>query len=71
MKKIIAIILILLIGVFMLGGCGSTDVEQDSQQRENTKPEPGENQQQGGGDIPQPPALPEGWEWKNQYVLLY
>ena len=61
MRKIIAITFILLIGLFILGGCGSTDVQQQTtQQQTDSSPEPEQNQPQAGDEeIPQPPALPE------------
>jgi uncharacterized alpha/beta hydrolase family protein len=61
MKKIITVIFILLIGLFILGGCGSTDVqERTTQQQTDSNPEPEQNQQQArDAEIPQPPALPE------------
>jgi len=61
MKKIIVVGLILIIGLFILGGCSSDDVESENQQenQERTSPEPQQNQQEVGSDIPSPPALPE------------
>lgn len=60
MKKIIAITLVLLIGLFMLGGCGSSDVQRSTtQQEEDTNPEPQGSPSRTGSAIPQPPALPE------------
>lgn len=61
MKKIIAIVLILTIGLLVLGGCTSTTTDTPQDQQEVPSPEPEQNQQQAGTDeIPQPPALPEG-----------
>ena len=60
MKKIIAIILILMVGLFVLGGCTSTTTDTPQDQQQTESPEPEQNQQQAGTDeIPQPPALPE------------
>ncbi|MBR9691725.1 hypothetical protein GOV06_02970 [Candidatus Woesearchaeota archaeon] len=55
------IILVLLIGLFILVGCGSTNVQQQTtQQQTDISPEPEQNQQQAeSGNIPRPPALPE------------
>ncbi len=59
MKKIIAITLVLLIGLFMLGGCGSSDVQQTTEQEEGTNPEPQGSPSRTGSAVPQPPPLPE------------
>jgi len=62
MKKIITIIFILLIGLMVLNGCTSTNVQPEDNQQENQQEgniEPEQNQQPAGSDkILQPPALP-------------
>ena len=58
MKKIMAIALILLVGLFILGGCSSTE-QQATGSEGNANQEPQQAQQQAGTDrIPEPPALP-------------
>ena len=60
MKKSIAIMFILLIGLMVLGGCTSTTTDTPQDQQQTPRPEPDQNQQQAGSDkILQPPALPE------------
>ena len=60
MKKSIAIMFILLIGLMVLGGCASTTVEPSTNQQQNQQSaEPEQNQRQTGSDeIPIPPSLP-------------
>jgi len=60
MKKSIAIMFILLIGLMVLGGCTSTTVEPSTNQQQNQQSaEPEQNQRQTGSDeIPIPPSLP-------------
>ena len=58
MKKIIAILLILTVGLFILGGCSTTETSEDEQQTQT--PESQQSQQPAEGEeIPQPPALPK------------
>ena len=59
MKKIIAIMLILMVGLLVLGGCTSTTTDTPQEQQKTPSPEPEQNQQAGTNEIPQPPALPE------------
>jgi len=59
MKKIIAIMLILMVGLFVLGGCTSTTTDTPQDQQQEPSPEPEHTQEAGTDEIPQPPALPE------------
>ena len=61
MKKIIAIMFILLIGLMVLGGCTSAPVEPSNQQnnQQNQNPEQQPNQQPESGSTLQPPEFPE------------
>lgn len=62
MRIIIAIMLIiLLVGLFVLGGCGTIDSSNDRQGSGNQDSGPEGDQRQGDGrEIPSPPPLPEG-----------
>ena len=58
-KKIIAIALILLVGLFMVSSCGPRYVEPETKEQ-GTGAQPAEAQQQTESEnILQPPALPE------------
>lgn len=60
MKKIIAILFILLIGLFVLGGCTATVQQSSNQQPNQAQPEQQQNSQQANSNNNlQPPALPE------------
>tara|TARA_Y100000310_G_C20588644_1_gene766779 strand:- start:1086 stop:1268 length:183 start_codon:yes stop_codon:yes gene_type:complete len=60
MKKLIAIIFILLIGLFVVSGCASTsEPETKTQGTGAQEPDQQTQKEQAGGGIPQPPALPE------------
>ena len=60
MKKIIAIILILVAGLLVLGGCTPTTTEPPQDEEQAPSPEPDQVQEQDGLDeLPQPPAFPE------------
>ncbi len=58
MKKLITIIFILIVGLMVFGGC-TTSQPPDNQPDDPINPEPQENNQAGGDEIPTPPALPE------------
>lgn len=60
MKKIIAIIFILLIGLFIFGCSSTSEPETVEQGQESQTSKTPQNQQASGGGIPQPPTLPEG-----------
>jgi len=59
MKKIIAIVLILLVGLFMVSSCGSSEPETKQQGTGTQAPEQQPQQQEVDSGIPQPPALPK------------
>lgn len=60
MKKIIAILLILMIGLIMISGCDTVEDSSDSILAPPGLPDDGNQIQQQAGEIPQPPALPGG-----------
>lgn len=59
MKKIIAVLFILLFGLFVLEGCTTTVQKSDNQQPNQAQPEQQQTQNTGNDKIMQPPALPE------------
>lgn len=58
MKKIIAILFILLIGLFVIEGCASSNNQSVNQQQNQKNPEQQQSSQKTTGNVPQPPALP-------------
>jgi len=59
MKKILTIMLILMISLFVLGGCSQAPSEQSASQEQNTKKQaPIQEQKPADSGIPPPPALP-------------
>jgi len=65
MKKIIAILFILLIGLMILGGCSNTHTNESKHQQENTTGQNLDHQGNAGMNtsndtLPKPPAFPKG-----------
>lgn len=58
MKKIIAVLLILMVSLVMISGCDTKTDDSDIPQPPALPDDSTQNQQQ-TGEIPQPPALPE------------
>ncbi len=60
MRVLIVIILILMIGLFILSGCGPSDFSNNRQDSDNINYGPDDDEEQDSNEIPSPPSLPEG-----------
>jgi ABC-type Fe3+-citrate transport system substrate-binding protein len=58
MKKFIAIVLILLVGLFMVSSCGSSEPETKEQGQETQPSGQQPQQEEAGGGLPRPPEFP-------------
>lgn len=59
LKKTIALIIILIVGIMMIGGCDSAPDQQTDGQGDGVADQPDDQDVSGDGEIPSPPALPE------------
>ena len=66
MKKMIAILLILFLGLVMISGCDTNIGDSGNMPQPPGLPKDNENNQQNAESdkLPEPPALPEEWKWK-------
>ena len=60
MKNCFMVLIILVIGLLLFGGCTSTVEPQQNDKQDQANQEPQDNPQNGEENAPQPPALPEG-----------